>query len=247
MANYTVSRIQLPNGDICNLKNTTYTFSGGINSFTVTPLDGSTQTITVTPNITNNITGSGTNNYLAKFNGTNTITAGPSLGNDTTRFLRNDGTWQKALTEHQDIEVSGTLSSGTQIGIISIDGEETPIYTPNAAPMTIQVTQSSNTPTAEFVMSTNTETSTELTGVLGSTTAIANGKIIYYMTRYALPNEEVTLTLRYASSNSYTAAIPIYSYGTMRCVTPYPASYVLTLIYYDNAFYIASSNLAIVG
>ena len=105
----------------------------------------------------------------------------------------------------------------------------------------------SNIPTAEFIISTNTSPSTELTGVLSSTSKITNGKIIYYMTRYALPNEEVTLKLRYASSNSYTASIPIYSYGNVRCVTPYPASYILTLIYYDNAFYIASSNLAIVG
>lgn len=42
----------------------------------------------------NAITGSGTSGYLTKFNGTNTITNGPQLGSDTTKFLRNDGTWQ---------------------------------------------------------------------------------------------------------------------------------------------------------
>lgn len=42
--------------------------------------------------ITNNITGSGTNGYIAKFNGANTITNGPAFGSGTT-FLRNDGTW----------------------------------------------------------------------------------------------------------------------------------------------------------
>jgi len=31
---------------------------------------------------------------LAKFNGANTVTNGPALGSDTTKFLRNDGTWQ---------------------------------------------------------------------------------------------------------------------------------------------------------
>jgi hypothetical protein len=73
--------------------NTTYTFSGGTNGFTVTPSGGTAQKVTVTPSITNNITGSGTSGYLAKFNGTNTLTSGPKLGTDKTKFLRNDGEW----------------------------------------------------------------------------------------------------------------------------------------------------------
>lgn len=42
--------------------------------------------------IANNITGSGTNGYIAKFNGSNTITNGPAFGSGGT-FLRNDGQW----------------------------------------------------------------------------------------------------------------------------------------------------------
>lgn len=41
----------------------------------------------------NNITGSGTSGYIAKFNGTNTITNGPQLGSSTSTYLRNDGSW----------------------------------------------------------------------------------------------------------------------------------------------------------
>lgn len=47
----------------------------------------------------NNVTGSGTNNYLTKFSGTNTITNGPAIGSavstqtQETKFLREDGTW----------------------------------------------------------------------------------------------------------------------------------------------------------
>ena len=44
---------------------------------------------------TNNVTGSGTNGYIAKWNGTNTLTNGPAFGSDATKFLRNDGTWEK--------------------------------------------------------------------------------------------------------------------------------------------------------
>lgn len=83
------SWVKLPNSDT----NTTYTFANGTNGFTVTPSGGSAQTVTVTPSIANNVTGSGTSGYIAKFNGGNTITNGPALGSSTTTFLRNDGQW----------------------------------------------------------------------------------------------------------------------------------------------------------
>lgn len=41
----------------------------------------------------NAVTGSGTSGYLAKFNGSKSITNGPQLGSSTTTFLRNDGNW----------------------------------------------------------------------------------------------------------------------------------------------------------
>lgn len=53
---------------------TKYTFEGGTNKFTVTPDGGTPQEVTITPSITNNITGSGTSGQLAVFNGTKTLT-----------------------------------------------------------------------------------------------------------------------------------------------------------------------------
>lgn len=71
-----------------------YTFTGGTNKITVKEFGvPNSYDITITPSITNNITGSGTNGYLTKFNGANSITNGPQLGSSTTTFLRNDGTW----------------------------------------------------------------------------------------------------------------------------------------------------------
>ena len=35
-----------------------------------------------------------TNNYLAKFTGDKTVANGPQIGSDTTKYLRNDGSWQ---------------------------------------------------------------------------------------------------------------------------------------------------------
>ena len=72
---------------------TTYSFTGGTNKFTVTPSGSSAIDVAVTPSIANNITGTGTSGCLAKFNGANTITDAIALGSDTTQFLRNDGSW----------------------------------------------------------------------------------------------------------------------------------------------------------
>lgn len=96
--------------------NTTYTFENGTNGFKVTPSGGSAQTVTVTPSIADNVTGSGTSDYLAKFNGTNTITNGPQLGSATTTFLSNAGTWlTPAGTYSLPLAASGTRG-GIQIG-----------------------------------------------------------------------------------------------------------------------------------
>ena len=93
--------------------NTTYTFSGGTNKFTVTPSGGSAQTVTITPSITNNVTGSGTNGYLAKFNGANTITSGPQLGSGTSTYLRNDGTWVNPQNVYVGSSAPGSGTSYT--------------------------------------------------------------------------------------------------------------------------------------
>jgi len=88
---------------------TTYTFANGTNGFTVTPSGGTAQTVTVTPSIANNITGSGTSGYLTKFNGANTVTNGPALGSDTTKYLRNDGSWQVPVGTTYSADMGLTL------------------------------------------------------------------------------------------------------------------------------------------
>ena len=104
------------NGTATNLycqtnTNTTYTFTNGTNGFTVTPAGGNAQTVTVTPSITNNITGSGarTSGYIDKFSGANTITNGPAIGTSTTTYLRNDGQWATPT----DNNTTYTFTGGT--------------------------------------------------------------------------------------------------------------------------------------
>ena len=75
---------------------TTYKFTDGTNGFTVTPVvngtDGTGAFVNVTPSIANNVTGTGTSGYIAKFSGDHSITNGPQFGSSTTTFLNNSGT-----------------------------------------------------------------------------------------------------------------------------------------------------------
>ena len=61
--------------------------------------------------ISNNVTGSGTANYLAKFSGANTIANGPLIGTATTTYLRNDGTWATPPNTNTWRPVQNVLSS----------------------------------------------------------------------------------------------------------------------------------------
>lgn len=163
-----------------------------------------------------------------------------------------------------DVEINDTLGTGTQLGVISINGVDTTIYAPRTpsitaqvdqnetliineteletdAPVSVQITPSDVTPTAEFIVSTNTASGAELTGVLSSTDPLVNGKIIYYMTNYALPSTNITIKLKYGTSNNYTSSIPVYRYGDVRSNTPYPANYIIALIYYNSKFYVIDS------
>ena len=106
---FTVEK-SVPSNAVFTDNNTTYTFANGTNGFTVTPSGGSAQTVTVTPSISNNVTGSGTSGYIAKFNGSNTITNGPAIGSGTTKFLREDGTWQTPGSS-SDVNVTQTATT----------------------------------------------------------------------------------------------------------------------------------------
>ena len=95
--------------------NTTYAFTSGTNGFTVTPSVGDAVTVTVTPSITNNVTGSGTSGYIAKWNGTNTVTNGPAFGSATTTYLRNDGSW---ATPPDTKNTAGSTDTSSKIFLV---------------------------------------------------------------------------------------------------------------------------------
>lgn len=95
--------------------NTTYTFANGTNGFTVTPSGGTAQTVTVTPSIVNNVTGSGTSGYIAKWNGANTVTNGPAFGSTTTTYLNNAGNW---ATPPDTKNTAGSTDTSSKIFLI---------------------------------------------------------------------------------------------------------------------------------
>lgn len=111
---YTIAK-SVPSNAVFTDNNTTYTFANGTNGFTVTPSGGTAQTVTVTPSITNNITGSGTSGYIAKFNGTNTITNGPAFGSTTTTYLNNAGSW---ATPPDTKNTAGSTNTSSKIFLI---------------------------------------------------------------------------------------------------------------------------------
>lgn len=94
---------------------TTVTVTGSGNA--VTSASASNGAVTLTKGTTFP-TGSGTNGYLTKWTGANTIGNGPALGSDTTKFLNNKGEWAVptgTYTYTLPLAANGTRG-GVQIG-----------------------------------------------------------------------------------------------------------------------------------
>lgn len=92
--------------------------------------DGSWAAPSYTSIPSNNVTGSGTSGYLAKWNGTNTITNGPQLGSSTTTYLRNDGTWATPTNTNTTYTLG---TSGNNVTLTPSSGSVQSITVPYAA------------------------------------------------------------------------------------------------------------------
>lgn len=262
----TVTSITLLAGDGISLSSTSAITTSGTRTITNTGVrsiatGSSNGTISVNTNgTTANIAIKGlgsaayTNStaYATAAQGTLATNAMPKSGGTFTGAItlaENPTTSLQAATKQyvdENVSISNTLNSGIELGTITINGISTTIYTPAAAPQTISVTQSASTPTLEFIVGTHTSSTATMTGVLSTTTTIADGKIIYYLNPYAWPQSQTTLTLAYADSGNSTSAIPIYKYGSTRSKIPFPAGSIVTLIYYNSKFYIANNLPAVI-
>lgn len=137
--------------------------------------------------------------------------------------------------------VTSSSNGGQEVGRITVNGEETIFYAP-AAPTSISVIQASTSPSIVFVVGTHSSSVAALTGAL-TTNELVDGMVIYYFNPYALPNNNVTLTLTFAN-NTVSSAIPLYSSANDRKMPKLPAGSVIPLIYYNNGFYLAASVFA---
>ena len=173
MATTEISKIKDSNGDIHDIKDTTYTFTSGTNSFTYkSSYDSTATTVTVTPSITNNITGSGTSGYLTKFNGANTITNGPQLGSTTTTFLNNKGEWATPAGTYSLPTAAAATLGGVKVGT-GLGISATGVLSHSAAP--IGTTSSKGSSTARHYIKTITVDSLgHITGVTTGAETVTN-------------------------------------------------------------------------
>ena len=160
------------------------------------------------------------------FTGAVTLAANPTtnLGAATKQYVDNN------------VQISDALTTGTAIATISINGTDTTLYSPGT-PSTISVTQSTSAPTLEFISSTNTSASAELTGV--TSTALSDGKMIVYRLAYTLPGTAITLNLSDTSGTSL-GTYPVYDDGSTPSVSTYLSGTMLFLVYYSSKWYIVN-------
>lgn len=101
--------------------NTTYTFAGGTNQFTVTPSNGTAQTVSVTPSIANNVTGSNlTANTIILGNGNSGVkksgkTIVTTLGSDDTTLPTSKAVKDAIDALPEPMIFKGTLGTGGTI------------------------------------------------------------------------------------------------------------------------------------
>ena len=155
-------------GSTPKFTDTTYTFANGTNGFTVTPLGGSAQTVTVTPSISNNITGTGTRtaDYLAKFSGTNTITNGPKITSGGTGFLKEDGTWGTPGGTYSLPTASADTLGGVKVGYTT-SGKNYKVDIDNSGNLYVNVPWS-NTTSFTITANANDDDVVILTGTNGT-------------------------------------------------------------------------------
>lgn len=225
---HTVAKDVPSNADFSN---TTYTFANGTNGFTVTPSGGSAQTVTVTPSITNNVTGSGTSGYIAKFNGANTITNGPAFGSATNTFLRNDGSWASPAAGSDTTYTIGT--SGNNITLTPSSGSVQSITAPYAtsAGSAASATSATSATTASKLGSSNVGSATNPIYLNGGTATACT-----YSLNKTVPSDAVFTDTTYSS-------LPAASGGTSLSLVTTGEKYTWTNKSLDDLSDVVVTNL----
>lgn len=176
--------------------------------------------------ISNNITGSGTSDYIAKFNGTNTVTNGPAFGSSTTTYLRNDGSWATPASSTPAMTTSA-------LGGAKLYSATAQTVAPNAVTATasrtyaVQLNSSQQAVVNVPWSNTTTGTTYAAASVPNNTTFSTQGSV--YNVYNATKHTTLTVTLAVASWNSSTKQLSVTASGVTASnlvhVSPAPASW----------------------
>ena len=138
---------------------TTYTFADGINSFTVTPLNGAQQTVNITPSIDNNViyTGTTSANQVAVFNGSNDgIIKGVDISTIVPDITINNGQAEDGKY------ISSISSTKHNITVVKNDLPSIPTTLPNPNPLTLKINSGSTEGTNLFTYNGATSKSLDI-------------------------------------------------------------------------------------
>lgn len=195
------------------------------------------------------ITGSGTNGYLTKWNGGSSITNGPQLGSDTTKFLNNAGGWtvpagttysfSAPLSKNNSNAVSLTISTGLTMNnnALTIDSGWFDDALVDAYSVGVGLSKSQTTFSldtmfgAEFIVGTQTAATGSWTGVTKRTALYDGMQIAYWLPYAGSGNATLNLTL---AGGGTTGAVNCYYNGTSRLTTHYGAGNLVHLTYRSN-------------
>ena len=84
--------------------------------------------------LSNYIQGSGTSGYIAKFDGTRSVTNGPAFGSATNTYLRNDGTWQTPPNDNTTYSLAaGSGDDANKIVLTPSSGSAQKVTVPYAS------------------------------------------------------------------------------------------------------------------
>lgn len=170
----------------------TVAFTGSYTDLTDQP------TIPVIPS--NNITGSGTNGKLTKWNGANSITDGPALSSavssqtQSTKFLREDGTWSApSYTTNTDEKVKQENTTGSA---------DYRVLLSNGANDTTETKTARKSTKLKFNPSTGNLQATQLNGVnIGSSPKFTDENTTYTL---SVSGNNIVLTPSSGSANTIT-------------------------------------------
>lgn len=183
--------------------NTTYTFANGTNGFTVTPSGGTAQTVTVTPSITNNVTGSGTSGSLVKFTGANTVGDASASADSATTGI--------SVADHATGTITGVQTTTTTASKVTLG---TAITVPNVTDVGSASTWAFENITVPKAASTATSIPNVTAAGSGSFTATVTNGVLSFSHVHTAPTLGTAISVTGVSGSTTASHVTSGGNGT---------------------------------